>query len=89
MPAYFFHVRGANFDTPDLIGRECDGPEAARSEAERMAAELLESALLAGNPPPDAVIEDAFLPGATGSDTRGAGPPRLSGSPSGQRRGPG
>ena len=57
MPAYFFHVRGANFDTPDLIGRECDGPEAARSEAERMAAELLESALLAGNPPPDAVIE--------------------------------
>lgn len=57
MPAYFFHVRGANFDTPDLIGRECDGPEAARSEAERMAAELLESALLAGNPPPDAIIE--------------------------------
>ena len=57
MPTYFFHVRGADFDTPDLIGRECDGPEAARSEAERIAAELLESALLAGNPPPDAVIE--------------------------------
>ena len=57
MPAYFFHVRGANFDTPDLIGRDCDGPEAARLEAERMVAELLESALLAGSPPPDAVIE--------------------------------
>ena len=57
MPTYFFHVRGASFDTPDLVGRQCDGPEAARSEAERMAAELLENARRAGTPPPEAVIE--------------------------------
>lgn len=57
MPAYFFHVRGERFDLPDLTGRECDGVEAARAEAERLAAELLETALLAGNLPPDATIE--------------------------------
>jgi hypothetical protein len=57
MPAYFFHVRGDGFDLPDLTGRQCDGPEAARAEAERLAAELLETALVAGEVPPDATVE--------------------------------
>jgi hypothetical protein len=57
MPAYYFHVRGDRFDLPDLTGRLCDGPEAARTEAERIAAELLENALLSGQLPPDATIE--------------------------------
>jgi hypothetical protein len=57
MPAYYFNVRGERFDLPDLTGRICDGPEAARAEAERLAAELLESALLSGRLPPDATIE--------------------------------
>jgi hypothetical protein len=57
MPAYYFHVRGEDFDLPDLTGRQCASPEAARAEAERMAAELLETALLSGQLPPDAVIE--------------------------------
>jgi hypothetical protein len=57
MPAYFFHVRGDRFDLPDLTGRECDSPEAARAEAERLAAELRETFLLSGNLPADATVE--------------------------------
>jgi hypothetical protein len=57
MPTYYFHFRGDRFDLPDLIGRQCDGVEAARAEAELMAAEMLETALLSGRLPPDATIE--------------------------------
>ena len=57
MPAYFFHVRGDGFEIPDLAGRQFDSPEAARAEAERIAAEMIETALLSGNLPPDATIE--------------------------------
>ena len=57
MPAFYFHVRGSEFEMPDLTGRECVDAEAARGEAERLAAELIETALVAGELPPDATVE--------------------------------
>jgi hypothetical protein len=57
MPTYYFNLRGENFELPDLAGKSLSDDAAARTEAERLAAELIESALIAGNPPPDAVIE--------------------------------
>jgi hypothetical protein len=42
---------------PDLAGRECADAVAARLEAERLAAEIVETALLAGERPPPATIE--------------------------------
>jgi hypothetical protein len=57
MGTYYFHLRGEGYEVPDLAGRECDSPEAARAEAERLAAELIETALVSGAPPPDAIIE--------------------------------
>jgi hypothetical protein len=57
MPTFYFHVRGESFDMPDKAGRSCDSAESARVEAERLAAELLETALLSGCLPPDATVE--------------------------------
>lgn len=57
MPTYYFHLRGENFELPDLAGKRLDDDSAAREEAERLAAELVESALIAGTVPPDAVVE--------------------------------
>jgi hypothetical protein len=57
MPLYYFNVRGESFELPDLAGRQCADDSAARAEAERMAAELIETALVAGDLPPDATIE--------------------------------
>ena len=57
MPTFYFNVRGAGFELPDLTGRECADIEAARAEAERLAAELVETALVAGELPPDATVE--------------------------------
>jgi hypothetical protein len=57
MPTYFFNVRGDGIDVPDLTGRLCAGEAAARAEAERLAAELAETARAAGAPPPAATIE--------------------------------
>jgi len=57
MPTYYFHLRGENFELPDLAGKRLDDDAAAREEAERLAAELVESALIAGTVPPDAVVE--------------------------------
>ena len=57
MPLYYFNVRGSAFELPDLAGRQCADDAAARAEAERMAAELIETALVAGDLPPDATIE--------------------------------
>ncbi|MFL6843904.1 MAG: DUF6894 family protein [Allosphingosinicella sp.] len=57
MPTYYFNVRGEDFEQPDLAGKRLGDDEAARAEAERLAAELVESALQAGAVPPDAVVE--------------------------------
>jgi hypothetical protein len=57
MPTYYFNVRGENFELPDLTGKSLGDDKAAREEAERLAAELVESALVAGALPPDAVVE--------------------------------
>ena len=57
MPIYYFHVRGDGFEVPDIAGRLCADPAAARREAERMAEDLVATALAAGAPPPEAVIE--------------------------------
>jgi hypothetical protein len=57
MPTYYFNLRGEDFELPDLIGKSLDDDAAARAEAERLAAELVESALASGKMPPDAVVE--------------------------------
>ncbi len=57
MPTYYFNLRGEKFEQPDLAGKVLSDDWAARAEAERLAAELVESALIAGNLPPDAVVE--------------------------------
>jgi hypothetical protein len=57
MPTYYFNLRGENFDLPDLAGKTLSDDSAAREEAERLAAELVESALISGTIPPDAVVE--------------------------------
>lgn len=57
MPTYYFNLRGENFELPDLAGKSLSDASAAREEAERLAAELVESALVSGAVPPDAVVE--------------------------------
>ncbi len=57
MPTYYFYLRGEDFELPDLAGKSLDDASAARAEAERLAAELVESALFSGKPPPRAVVE--------------------------------
>lgn len=57
MPTYYFNVRGEDFELPDLAGKRLGDDKAARAEAERLAAELVESALISGAAPPDAVVE--------------------------------
>ncbi len=56
-PTYYFTLRGPDFELPDLAGKTLSDDAAARAEAERLAAELVESALISGNLPPDAVVE--------------------------------
>jgi hypothetical protein len=57
VPIYYFNVRGPGLEVPDTAGRLCDDPAAARREAELMAADLVGTALAAGELPLDAVIE--------------------------------
>jgi hypothetical protein len=57
MPTYYFNLRGEDFELPDLTGKRLSDDGAARAEAERLAAELVESALISGAIPPDAVVE--------------------------------
>ena len=57
MPIYYFTLRGESFELPDLAGKSLPDDAAARAEAERLAAELVETALAAGTVPPDAVVE--------------------------------
>jgi uncharacterized protein DUF6894 len=57
MPTYYFNVRGEDFELTDLAGKILDDDAAARAEAERLAAELVESALVSGEIPPDATVE--------------------------------
>lgn len=57
MPTYYFNLRGENFELPDLAGKTLSDDAAARAEAERLAAELVESALISGTLPPNAVVE--------------------------------
>jgi hypothetical protein len=57
MPIFYFNLRGEDFELPDLTGQELADCAAARAEAERLAAELVETALVSGEVPPDAVVE--------------------------------
>jgi hypothetical protein len=57
MPIFYFNVRGERFEMPDLTGRECPDEAAARAEADRLAADLIETAAAAGEAPPQATIE--------------------------------
>jgi hypothetical protein len=57
MPTYYFTLRGEDFELPDLAGKTLSDDSAARAEAERLAAELVEAALISGSLPPDAVVE--------------------------------
>ena len=43
MPTYYFNLRGEDFELPDLAGKSLSDDAAARAEAERLAAELVES----------------------------------------------
>ena len=57
MPLFYFNLRGERFEAPDLTGRDLPDSAAARREAERLAAEIVENAFVSGERPPDAVIE--------------------------------
>jgi hypothetical protein len=57
MPTYYFQLRGEGFEATDLAGLECADDEAARAEAERLAAELIETAIVAGEIPAPATVE--------------------------------
>ena len=57
VPTYYFTLRGGSFELPDLAGKSLPDDAAARAEAERLAAELVEAALVSGTVPPDAVVE--------------------------------
>ena len=57
MPTYYFNLRGEDFELPDLAGKSLSDDAAARAEAERLAAELVETARVAGSLPPDAAVE--------------------------------
>ncbi|HEX8621102.1 MAG TPA: hypothetical protein VF718_03955 [Allosphingosinicella sp.] len=57
MPTYYFTLHGEGFELPDLAGKPLPDDAAARAEAKRLAAELVETALVAGTVPPDAVVE--------------------------------
>ena len=57
MPVYYFHLRGDGHELADLSGQTLADEAAARAEAERLAAELLETARIAGRPPPDEILE--------------------------------
>jgi hypothetical protein len=57
MPVFFFNLRGPGFDVPDLAGREFPDAAAARAEAERLAAELAETALASGEISEGATVE--------------------------------
>lgn len=56
-PMYYFQLRGEDFEVPDLAGRECPDAAAARGEAERLAAELVETAIVDRGRPPAAILE--------------------------------
>lgn len=57
MPTYYFALRGEGFELPDLAGKDLPDDSAARAEAERLAAELVETAVAAGTVPQGAVVE--------------------------------
>ena len=57
MPTYYFHLRGDGHEIPDLTGQALPDEGAARAEAERLAADLVETARLTGAPAPDGIIE--------------------------------
>jgi hypothetical protein len=57
MPTYYFNLRGEDFELADLAGKTLSDDAAARAEAERLAAELVETALVAGTLPPGATVE--------------------------------
>ncbi|QAY75688.1 hypothetical protein [Sphingosinicella sp. BN140058] len=57
MPAFYFHLRGDEYHVPDLTGQEWPDEMEARREAERLAAELVDTARLAGGLPRGGTIE--------------------------------
>ena len=57
MPVYYFHLRGDGHELADLTGRALADDAAARAEAERLVAELVETARIAGRAPPDEIVE--------------------------------
>lgn len=57
MPIFYFHLRGDDYEVPDLAGRKCAHDGIARREAEALAVELIEAARAAGDPPPTGTIE--------------------------------
>jgi hypothetical protein len=57
VPIYYFNVRGDGLDVPDMAGRHCADSATAWREAERMAMDLVDTALSSGALPPDSVIE--------------------------------
>ena len=57
MPVYYFHLRGDGHELADLSGQTLADEAAARAEAERLAAELVETARIAGRLPPDEIVE--------------------------------
>jgi hypothetical protein len=57
MPIYYFNLRGDGHELPDLAGRMLSDEAAARAEAEKLVAELIETARMSGNAPPDEIVE--------------------------------
>ena len=56
-PTFYFHLRGEDYEVPDLTGQVCADDAAARDEAERLAADLVETARLSGDAPCAGTIE--------------------------------
>jgi hypothetical protein len=57
MPLFYFNVDGGTYHWTDVVGKRCRDMAAARTEARRIAAEMVSSCLLAGRSPDDAIIE--------------------------------
>ena len=57
MPVYYFHLRGDGHELADLTGQTLADEGAARAEAERLVAELIETARIAGRVPSNAIVE--------------------------------
>jgi hypothetical protein len=51
MPRYFFNFEGENSAAPDLVGQVLSNDEAAKAQAEKLAADIATTSVIAGDLP--------------------------------------